>query len=48
MSQINYLKTGYSQRGLLDVHYVTDLDIEKKDPYAAKSILFMIRHILCD
>lgn len=36
LSQINYLKTGYSQRGLLDVHYVTDLDIEKKDPYAAK------------
>jgi predicted nucleotidyltransferase len=36
LSQINYLKTGYNQKGLLDVHYITDLDIEEKNPYAVK------------
>jgi pyruvate,water dikinase len=36
LSEINYLKTGYQSEGLLDVHYVTDRDIESKDSYATK------------
>lgn len=36
LSEINYLKTGYQSEGLLDVHYVTDQDIERKDSYAIK------------
>lgn len=36
LSEINYLKTGYQSEGLLDVHYVTDRDIESKDSYASK------------
>ena len=36
LSQINYLKTGYNQKGLLDIHYVTDHDIEEKSSYAIK------------
>ncbi len=36
LSQTNYLKTGYKQKGLLDIHYVTDLDIEEKSSYAVK------------
>ncbi|MDF2654045.1 MAG: phosphoenolpyruvate synthase [Bacillota bacterium] len=36
LSEINYLKTGYQSDGLLDVHYVTDRDIEKGDSYAIK------------
>ena len=36
LSEINYLKTGYQSEGLLDVHYVTDHDIERKDSYAIK------------
>ncbi len=36
LSEINYLKTGYQSDGLLDIHYVTDRDIENKDSYATK------------
>ncbi len=36
LSEMNYLKTGYQTDGLLDVHYVTDRDIENKDSYATK------------
>ena len=36
LSEINYLKTGYRSDGLLDVHFVTDRDIENKDSYASK------------
>lgn len=36
LSEINYLKTGYQSEGLLDVHYVTDTDIENRDSYAIK------------
>ncbi len=36
LSEINFLKTGYQSDGLLDIHYVTDRDIENKDPYATK------------
>jgi pyruvate,water dikinase len=36
LSAINYLKTGYQSDGLLDVHYVTDQDIEEKNSYAIK------------
>jgi hypothetical protein len=36
LSQINFLRTGYTTEGLLDVHYVTDEDIAKKTSYAIK------------
>ncbi|NLZ81597.1 MAG: pyruvate, phosphate dikinase [Clostridiales bacterium] len=36
LSEINYLKTGYKSNGLLDVHYITDKDIEEKTSYAVK------------
>jgi predicted nucleotidyltransferase len=36
LAEINYLKTGYRTDGLLDVHLVTDLDIENKTSYAVK------------
>ena len=36
MSHINYLKTGYKTEGLLDVHIITDKDIENKTSYAQK------------
>lgn len=36
LSEINYLKTGYESDGLLDVHYVTNRDIEDGDSYAIK------------
>jgi predicted nucleotidyltransferase len=36
LSELNYQKTGYKSDGLLDIHYVTDTDIEKKDSYAIK------------
>ncbi len=36
LSEMNFLKTGYSCQGLLDVHYVTDEDIANKDSYALK------------
>lgn len=36
LSEINYLKTGYKSDGLLDIHYVTDKDIEGNNSYASK------------
>lgn len=36
LAEINYIKTGYRCDGLLDVHLVTDEDIEKKSVFAAK------------
>lgn len=36
LSEINYLKTGYTSAGLLDIHYVTDQDIAEKSSYAVK------------
>jgi len=36
LAELNYLKTGYRTEGLLDVHYVTDEDIESRSSYAAK------------
>jgi predicted nucleotidyltransferase len=36
LDEMNYLRTGYRSRGLLDVHLVTDEDIEKRTSYAVK------------
>jgi hypothetical protein len=36
LGEINYLRTGYRSRGLLDVHYVTDGDLERQSSFAAK------------
>ncbi|MDX2473449.1 MAG: PEP/pyruvate-binding domain-containing protein [Candidatus Krumholzibacteria bacterium] len=36
LSEINFLKTGYRTDGLLDVHLVTDEDIEKRSSFAIK------------
>jgi len=36
LAEINYLRTGYRSDGLLDVHYVTDGDIERRTSYAVK------------
>jgi hypothetical protein len=36
LAEMNYLRTGYRSSGLLDVHYVTDTDIEKRTSYAVK------------
>jgi predicted nucleotidyltransferase len=36
LDEMNYLKTGYRSRGLLDVHIVTDEDIAQKTSYAVK------------
>ncbi len=36
LSEINYIRTGYKTDGLLDVHYVTDEDIENKTSWAVK------------
>lgn len=36
LAEMNYARTGYKTEGLLDVHLVTDEDIEKKTSYAAK------------
>ena len=36
MAAINYLRTGYRSDGMLDVHWVTDEDIEKQTSFAAK------------
>ena len=36
LSEVNYLKTGYRTDGLLDVHIITDEDIENKSSYAVK------------
>ncbi|HPQ39664.1 MAG TPA: PEP/pyruvate-binding domain-containing protein [bacterium] len=36
LSEMNYLRTGYRTEGLLDVHFVTDADIENRTSYASK------------
>jgi hypothetical protein len=36
LAEINYLRTGYRTEQLLDVHWITDQDIEKKTSFAAK------------
>jgi hypothetical protein len=36
LAEMNYLRTGYRSEGLLDVHYVTDRDIEEQTSFAAK------------
>lgn len=36
LAEMNYLKTGYTSAGLLDVHIVTDEDITKKTSFAVK------------
>ncbi len=37
LSEVNYLRTGYrTTGGLLDVHFVTDDDLERKTSFAAK------------
>jgi hypothetical protein len=36
LDQQNYLQTGYRSGGLLDVHIITDEDIERKTSYAVK------------
>ena len=36
LDEINYLRTGYRSGGLLDVHYITDRDIERRTSFAAK------------
>lgn len=36
LAEMNYLRTGYNCSGLLDVHFVTDADIERKTSFAAK------------
>ncbi|MDD3893921.1 MAG: PEP/pyruvate-binding domain-containing protein [Syntrophomonadaceae bacterium] len=36
LAEMNYLKTGYTSKGLLDVHIVTDEDIAGKTSFASK------------
>ncbi len=36
LSNMNFLRTGYKTDGLLDLHYVTDEDIQKRTSYAIK------------
>jgi predicted nucleotidyltransferase len=36
LGKVNYLRTGYSNSELLDVHFITDTDIEKRTSFAAK------------
>ncbi len=36
LSEMNHLRTGYNTDGLLDIHYITDKDIEEKNSYALK------------
>jgi hypothetical protein len=36
LAEANYLRTGYQSEGLLDIHYVTDDDIQKQTSFAAK------------
>jgi len=36
LAEMNYLRTGYHVSGMLDLHFVTDLDIETKSSFAAK------------
>jgi pyruvate,water dikinase len=36
LDELNFLRTGYRSQGLLDVHYITDKDIQNKTSFAAK------------
>jgi len=36
LAEMNFLRTGSRSDGLLDVHYITDADLEKRTSYAAK------------
>ena len=36
LSEINLRRTGYKTDGLLDIHLITDDDIEKRTSYAVK------------
>ncbi len=36
LDEMNYMRTGYRSKGLLDVHIVTDEDIKRKSSFAAK------------
>lgn len=36
LAEMNYLRTGYRSRELLDIHIVTDEDIARRDSYAIK------------
>lgn len=36
LSQMNYLRTGHKTLGLLDVHIITDSDLEQRTSYASK------------
>ena len=36
LAEVNYMRTGYKSDGLLDVHIVSDADVESKTGYAAK------------
>ncbi|MDH3403515.1 MAG: pyruvate, phosphate dikinase [Acidobacteriota bacterium] len=36
LAEINFLRTGYRTRGLLDVHFLTDDDIERRTSFAVK------------
>lgn len=36
LDQMNHMRTGYRAGGLLDVHIITDEDVEKKTSFAAK------------
>lgn len=36
LGEINYLRTGYTTGGLLDIHLISDEDLEKRTPFAAK------------
>jgi len=36
LAEMNYMRTGYKSDGLLDIHIITDEDIEKKSSFAAK------------
>jgi pyruvate,water dikinase len=36
LAQMNFLRTGYRSDGLLDVHIITDKEIEQKSSYAVK------------
>ncbi len=36
LGELNFLRTGYRTHGLLDVHLITDLDIQERSSYAVK------------
>jgi pyruvate, water dikinase len=36
LSEVNFIRTGYKTNGLLDIHFVTDKDIERKTSWAVK------------